>query len=266
MVGSPHASSTSALTIRAVGGPTAVLELGGLRMVTDPTFDEPGEYRSPSGALLTKTAPAALAPADLGQVDAVLLSHDQHQDNLDNSGRAFLQRVPLTVTTPSGAARLSGAAHSLAPWAYLDLPRPSGGNLRITALPAQHGPEGCEAVTGEVAGFMLTAADLPTVYVSGDNASLDVVRHIADRFAPVDTAVLFAGAARTRFFDGALLTLDSAGAVEAAKLLRARRIVPVHFNSWQHFTEGGDALREAFERAGLADRLVLLQPGESATP
>jgi hypothetical protein len=33
--------------------------------------------------------------------------------------------------------------------------------------------------------------------------------------------------------------------------------VPVHFDSWAHFTEGGDALRAAFEAAGLADRLEL---------
>ncbi|MCI2416716.1 MBL fold metallo-hydrolase [Saccharopolyspora sp. K220] len=250
----------------AVGGPTVVLELGGLRIVTDPTFDEPGGYRSPSGALLTKTAPAALTPDDLGPVDAVLLSHDQHQDNLDNSGRAFLQRVPLTVTTPSGAARLPSTTRALVPWAHLDLPRPGGGSLRITAVPAQHGPPDCESVTGEVTGFVLTSADLPTTYVSGDNASLDVVRHIAERFAPVDTAVLFAGAARTGLFGGALLTLDSERTAEAAKILRARRIVPAHFNSWQHFTEGGEALREAFEQAGPTDRLVLLQPGESATP
>ena len=32
-----------AITVQAVGGPTALLELGGLRILTDPTFDPPGE-------------------------------------------------------------------------------------------------------------------------------------------------------------------------------------------------------------------------------
>jgi L-ascorbate metabolism protein UlaG (beta-lactamase superfamily) len=85
------------------------------------------------------------------------------------------------------------------------------------------------------------------------------------RFAPVDTAVLFAGAARPGPLDGALLILDSEQAAQAARILGARRIVPVHFNSWQHFTEGGDVLRDAFARAGLDSRLILLQPGEAAT-
>lgn len=122
-------------------------------------------------------------------------------------------------------------------------------------MPAQHGPDGCEPVTGEVIGFMLTAADLPNVYVSGDNASLAVVKEIADRFGPIDTAMLFAGAARTILFDGALLTLDSPQTAEAAALLGARRVVPVHFDSWGHFTEGREALEAAFAAAGLADRL-----------
>jgi L-ascorbate metabolism protein UlaG (beta-lactamase superfamily) len=52
-------------------------------------------------------------------------------------------------------------------------------------------------------------------------------------------------------FDNALLTLDSAQAAEAAEILGARRVVPVHCDSWAHFTEGRDALDEAFRKAGL---------------
>ncbi|HTB55379.1 MAG TPA: MBL fold metallo-hydrolase, partial [Trebonia sp.] len=173
--------------IQAVGGPTAILEVGGLRLLTDPTFDPPGDYPRPDGPTLVKLAPPALGPDDLGRVDAVLLSHDQHADNLDRSGRAYLARVPVTLTTPSGSARLTGdwaaagpagngqpaepdgqpRAQGLAPWHQVDLPRPDGGTLRVTAVPARHGPEGCEPVSGEVTGFVLTAADLPTIYVSG---------------------------------------------------------------------------------------------------
>jgi len=61
---------------------------------------------------------------------------------------------------------------------------------------------------------------------------------------------------------GAPLTLTSDLAVEAARVLRARLVVPVHFEGWRHFTEGGDRLVEAFARAGLADRLRLPAAGE----
>lgn len=254
------------VTIQAVGGPTAVLEYGGLRLLTDPTFNEPGSYRSSSGALLTKTAGPALDPGEVGQIDAVLLSHDQHADNLDDGGRAFLTAVPVVLTTPNGADRLGGNARPVSPWAEAELPRPGDAEpLRVTGVPARHGPEGCEPITGEVIGFVLSACDLPTVYVSGDNASLDAVRQVAGRFGQVDIALIFAGAARTGVFDGALLTLDSAQAVDAARILNARHVVPLHFNSWRHFTEGGEDLRAAFDKANLADRLTLLPPGGTAT-
>jgi L-ascorbate metabolism protein UlaG (beta-lactamase superfamily) len=256
------------MRIQAVGGPTAILEVGGLRLLTDPTFDPPGDYPRPNGPTLVKLAAPALGPDDLGEVDAVLLSHDQHADNLDRSGRAYLARVPLTLTTPSGSARLAAdavPARALAPWDRVDLARPDGGTLQVTAVPARHGPEGCEPVSGEVTGFVLTAADLPTIYVSGDNAWLGAVEQVAERFGPVGVAVLFTGAARfPDRFDGALLTLDSAGAVAAAQILGAEAVVPVHYTGWRHFTEDGAELRAAFEQAGLAGRLVLLAPGDSA--
>ena len=249
-------STVDDIPVRVFGGPTALLEYGGLRILTDPTFDAPGDY--PLGDLvLTKTAPASIDPADLGSVDAVLLSHDEHPDNLDNSGRAFLADVPLVLTTGSGAGRLGGNARGLAPWETVELPRPDGGTVTVTATPAQHGPTGCEPVTGEVIGFVLSAADLPTVYISGDNASLDLVREIGERVGGVDTAVLFVGAVRTPFFDGALLTIDSAQAAEAATILGARRVVPVHCDSWGHFTESRDDVVAAFAAAGLSDRLQL---------
>jgi L-ascorbate metabolism protein UlaG (beta-lactamase superfamily) len=249
-------STLEEISVRTFGGPTALLEYGGLRILTDPTFDAPGDY--PLGDLvLTKTAPASIDPADLGSVDAVLLSHDEHPDNLDNSGRAFLADVPLVLTTGGGAGRLGGTARGLAPWETVELPRPDGGTVTVTATPARHGPMGCEPVTGEVIGFVLSAADLPTVYVSGDNASLDLVREIGERAGAVHTAVLFVGAVRTPFFDGALLTIDSAQAAEAATILGARRVVPVHCDSWGHFTESRDDVVAAFAAAGLSDRLQL---------
>ena len=39
------------------------------------------------------------------------------------------------------------------------------------------------------------------------------------------------------------------------KILRARRVVPVHYEGWAHFTEGRDDLEAAFAAAGLSDRL-----------
>jgi hypothetical protein len=70
---------------------------------------------------------------------------------------------------------------------------------------------------GPVIGFVLDGPGLELVYISGDNASLDVVRTIADRIGPIDLAVLFAGAVQLAHrFDSAYLTLSSDFAAEAA--------------------------------------------------
>ncbi|MFF4898051.1 MBL fold metallo-hydrolase [Streptomyces sp. NPDC001068] len=256
---SSGSAATAPFPVRVLGGPTALFEYGGLRFLTDPTFDTPGDYRRGDGRVLTKTAASSAAPADLGPVDVVLLSHDEHPDNLDTSGRSLLADVPLTLTTPGGAQRLQGRARGLADWESVELDRPDGGTVTVTGVPAVHGPgprEAVEPVTGQVVGFVLAGEGLPTVYVSGDNASLDVVREIAKRFAPVDTALLFAGAPRfPELFDNQLIVLSSAQAAEAAVLLAARRVVPVHYDSWAHFTEGRAELAAAFAAAGLADRL-----------
>ncbi|MFF2020808.1 MBL fold metallo-hydrolase [Streptomyces sp. NPDC058171] len=254
-------TSPEQIPVRVFGGPTALFSYGGLRFLTDPTFDAPGDYPIPGGRL-TKTAPSSAAPADLGPVDVVLLSHDEHPDNLDTSGRALLADVPLTLTTPGGGERLGERATGLADWESVELHRPDGGGtVTVTGVPALHGPgarEDIEPLTGQVVGFVLTGEGLPTLYVSGDNAALEPVRQIAERFGPVDTAVLFAGAPRFPIlFGGAPIVLDSARAAEAATILGARRVVPVHYDSWAHFTEGRDELVAAFTEAGLIDRLDL---------
>jgi L-ascorbate metabolism protein UlaG (beta-lactamase superfamily) len=250
-------ATSETIPVRVYGGPTTLIEYGGLRFVADPTFDPPGEYPMPlpGDHKLVKTDPSPVTAADLGRIDAVLLSHDEHDDNLDTAGRAFLPEVPVVFTTVGGASRLGGNAQGLAFWETAELERPDG-TATVTGVPARHGPVGCEPVSGDVVGFMLTSDDLPSVYVSGDNAALEHVKEIAARFAPVDTAILFLGGARMAFaFDNALLTLDSAQGAEAAKLLGARRVVPAHFDSWAHFKEGRDEIKAAFAEAGLADRL-----------
>jgi L-ascorbate metabolism protein UlaG (beta-lactamase superfamily) len=160
--------------------------------------------------------------------------------------------------------RTAGPARPLPTWTHIDLPRPNGvGDLRVTAVPAQHGPDGTEHLTGPVAGFVLHSDDLPTLYVSGDNASLRVVKEIAARFPDVDVAILFGGAARTPLLGDANLTLDASEMVEATRILGASTVVPVHIDSWAHFTEGLADIRAAFTAAGLTDLLLVPQPQQT---
>jgi L-ascorbate metabolism protein UlaG (beta-lactamase superfamily) len=242
-----------------VGGPTAVFEHASLRWMTDPAFSPPGEY----GGLVKTTGPAVAADA-VGPIDVVLVSHDHHTDNLDPAGREFLPNAGRVLTTVAGAERLGGNAIGLEPWASVKVPTPDGPTVTVTAVPAQHGPDGTDHITGPVIGFVLAAPGAETVYVSGDNASLDVVRLIAERIGNIDIAVLNAGAVQiAQRFDGAYLTLSSDRAAEAAKILGARLVVPVHFEGWTHFTQGADALRAAFAGNQATDVLRLPERGET---
>lgn len=241
------------ITATLVGGPTLAFTYAGLAFLTDPTFDEPREYEG--GITLRKLVGPALPADALGPIDVILLSHDQHPDNLDESGRALLAGVPTVLSTPDAAARVPGV-RGLEPWEQLEL-----GRVVVTAVPARHGPEGAESVSGVVTGFVLEAPDEPTVYVAGDNASLDVVAAIAHRFTAIDLAVLFVGGANVGRFGDEPVTLDAARASAAADLLPHARVVPVHHTDWAHFVDPLSAVVERFAAGGRFDRLVVLERG-----
>ena len=99
------------LRLTYIGGPTLLLQLGGLRLLSDPTFDPAGAEFRAGAYVLRKTHGPGLRPASLGRVDAVLLSHDHHFDNLDASGRAFLASAGTVLTTGAGAERLHRGSH-----------------------------------------------------------------------------------------------------------------------------------------------------------
>jgi L-ascorbate metabolism protein UlaG (beta-lactamase superfamily) len=253
----------AAAKITLVGGPTALIEAGGFRLLTDPTFDPPGEYRLPH-VTLRKTASPALTAADIGPVDAVLLSHDQHADNLDHAGKTLLATVPRVLTTVAGARRLAEEStrgiQGLAPWESTTLAGPNGNSLRITATPARHGPAGIEPLSGDVIGFVLTFSDEPerSIYVTGDTVWYDGVVEVGRRFK-VGVVLLFAGAARTR---GPFhLTMDTNDAVDTAHTFPDALIVPIHQDSWAHFTQNRNDVEAAFTALGVGARLRLLEPG-----
>jgi L-ascorbate metabolism protein UlaG (beta-lactamase superfamily) len=248
------------LRLTYIGGPTALLELGGVRLLTDPTFDPAGTEYHAGAYVLRKTVSPALMPEAVGSVDAVLLSHDHHFDNLDHAGRLKLSRPGRVLTTQDGAGRLGAGATGLVPWQGVDLPSRDGRPIRVTALPARHGPAAADR--GPVIGFALAFADEPAraVYVSGDTVWFDQVASIAARLS-VQVAILFMGAARVPEVGPAHLTFTAAEALEAARAFSHAPIVPLHFEGWAHFTESRREIAQAFRAAGLEHRLRWLEPG-----
>ncbi len=250
------------LMLTLIGGPTVLIEYGGLRLLTDPTFDPPGLYRE-KPVRFEKTTGPALSIEEIGKLDAVLLTHDQHFDNLDNSGRAMLPTVRTIYTTKAGAERLGSNVLGLAPFETSILEGRGGQKLLITATPARHGPVGIEPISGDVIGFALgTEKPGDLLYVTGDTVWYEGTAKVAQLFSP-KVVVLFTGAAepRGRFH----MTMGSEDALEAAHAFSNATLVAVHNEGWVHFRESQDQLAAVFALFNIADRLKRFERGKPLT-
>ena len=244
-----------------IGGPTVLIEVHGWRLLTDPTFDAPGRrYSFGWGTSSRKLTGPAVAVADLPPIDAVLLTHDHHADNLDDAGRALLPSAGSVITTVPGARRLD--AVGLAPWATTVLEAPGRPAIEVTATPCRHGPPLSRPVTGDVVGFALTweGQEDGALWISGDTVLYDGVRQVASR-VDVDMAVLHLGGVRFPVTGPLRYTMTAADAVELCGLLRPRTVVPVHYEGWSHFRQGRAAVEAAFAGTAAGDLLHWLPIG-----
>ncbi|MFF4255697.1 MBL fold metallo-hydrolase [Streptomyces sp. NPDC001663] len=226
--------------ITHIGGPTTLIEAAGWRLLTDPTFDPPGRrYSFGYGTSSRKTAGPALKAAELPPLDAVLLTHDHHADNLDAAGRDLLPTADVVLTTPPGSRRLGGNSRGLAPWTTWRLQAPDRPTIEVTATPARHGPPLSHPFVGDVAGFALRweGQQHGALWISGDTVLYDGVREVAHRMT-VGTALLHLGGVRFPVTGPVRYTMTASRAVELCRLLRPHTALPVHYEGWSHFQEG----------------------------
>ena len=234
-----------------VGGPTALIEVGGWRILTDPTFDPPGRrYAFGWGTSSRKLVGPAVSADALGPIDAVLLTHDHHGDNLDDAGRALLPSAGTVLTTVSGAIRLGGNARGLAPWSSTRLERPGLPTIEVTATPCRHGPPLSRPVVGDVVGFALRWAGQRhgVLWISGDTVLYDGVREIAARLR-VGVALLHLGGVRFPITGPVRYTMTARDALGLCDLVRPHTAVPIHYEGWAHFQEQQAVIEREFATA-----------------
>ncbi len=258
------------LKLTFIGSATLLIELQRgddvLRLVTDPVFDRPGTSHRVSGLeafTYTHLTEPALSADSLPPLDAVLLSHDHHKDNLDRSGRALSASASRVLTTEPGARRLRDKgltrAEGLGPWQQTVLER-GALRVRVTATPARHAPFGVSWLAGPVIGFLLEWEGQRGggVWISGDTLWFGGLRRLAGR---VGVAVLHLGAARFPSVPWLRFSMDVTDALTAVRTLSPRLVVPIHFEGWSHFTEGRSAIDAGFAHAGVPTRWLV--PGEA---
>ena len=253
-----------------IGGPTVLIEIDGWRLLTDPTFDPPGaHYAFGWGTSSDKLAGPALGVRDLPPIDAVLLTHDHHADNLDTAGRELLASAGTVVTTVSGARRLGTASvRGLAAGQTTRLTAPGKPGLHIAATPARHGPPLSRPIAGDVVGFAIRRAgqEVVAVWITGDTVLFRKLRSMAAQ-VQVDVLVVHVGGVRFPVTGPVRYTMTGRRAVELIELVRPRVAVPVHYEGWSHFKDGRLAVERALASGSgeAVRRTRWLEPG-SPTP
>lgn len=194
-----------------------------------------------------------------------MLSHDQHKDNLDNAGRAFLETAPQILSTREAKERLGlDTVAGIDEWETFPVDTTKVPGLRITGTPCQHGSdEELHRLAGHVLGFILEwdGQKNGALYISGDTVFFPGVEEVGRRYT-IDTAILHIGRAGFPAQIGdRYLTFTAEEAIKVAKLFHVNKLIPTHREGWEHFQEQPAYAHERINAAGLADKLVWLEPG-----
>jgi L-ascorbate metabolism protein UlaG (beta-lactamase superfamily) len=255
----------SNVSITHIGTATAIIEIDGVKLLTDPFFSPAGTEFDVGVTVLKISETPALGLGDLPPIDAVLLSHEDHPDNLDPLGRQLLDGR-LVFTTMDGAKNLAPrpGVRGMKPWETVSV-NIGGKPFEVTATPCQHLPG------GECTGFVLTTPSFGTnldgtpnaIWFSGDTVYFEELDQIASKFHIV-VAICNLGDARVPLPEGPLqITMDGKQAADMLRSFKADILVPMHYESWGHFTQGGNELAKVFAEEGIEDQVCWLVPGTS---
>jgi L-ascorbate metabolism protein UlaG (beta-lactamase superfamily) len=239
--------------ITYVGHATVLVEVGGVRVLTDPILRDRVFH-------LRRTAPSP--PLDVVRgLDAVVVSH-AHWDHLDlPSLRRVDRRVRLVV--PRGAGGLLRRRGFVEVVEVEPGEGVSVGAVEVKATYADHdGRRGPFGVRGPALGFVFSGPQ--RVYFAGDTDLFDGMRELA---AGLDVALIPVWGWGPTLPAG---HLDPARAAEALSLLRPRLAIPIHWGTFRAAFQRVDSRRRpAEEFRELAARLApetevrVLQPGET---
>ena len=204
-----HTAATApALRIRYIGHATTLVELDGVRLLTDPVL-----RRSVAHLRALQRAPTA---AELGRIDAALVSH-AHWDHLDVRTLRLLgldtRLIVAAATLPW--LRRRGFRREVEAVEIGD--EVAVGPVAVRATPAVHGKPDAAV------GFLYRGSS--KVYFAGDTDVFPEMDAIADT---IDVALLPIWGWGPSLGPG---HMDPEGALEAVRLLRPRIVIPIHWGT-----------------------------------
>ena len=261
---------TSSGTIQFIGTATLLIRYAGFTILTDPNFLHQGEHVHIGYGLTSQrlTNPAI----DLNQLppfDFVLLSH-MHEDHFDRRVQRELDKGTTIVTTPQAASTLRRIGFSMVEplntWETLPFVK-GDYKLRVTAMPATHGPGVVANALPQVMGSMLEFENasnqtLVRIYITGDTLLFEALEEIPRRYPNIDIGIFHLGGTRVM---GILLTMDGRQGLDAIELINAKTSIPVHFNDYTVFKSPLEHFQELVSLSGLDDRVHYLSHGDTYT-
>lgn len=253
-----------------IGTATVLIQYAGFTILTDPNFVHRGDHiHIGYGMQAVRLTNPAINMDQLPPLDFVLLSHF-HEDHFDRLVEKQLDKGVPIVTTPHASLALRrrcfSATQPLNVWESLMVYK-GDQTLRITAMPAKHGPGVLDKALPQVMGSMLefgTTTDRPAVrlYITGDTILHEHLQEIPQRYPDIDLGLFHLGG--TRLF-GVLLTMDAQQGLEAIRIINPREIIPIHYNDYNVFKSPLDDFKEIVSIAGLEDRVKYLLHGSTYT-
>ena len=260
------------ISLTFIGNATVLLRWGAFTVLTDPNFLHAGQRAHLGFGLTTeRLLEPALQPADLPELDAVVLSH-LHGDHWDRIATRELDHALPIVTTSHAARRLQGLhgfrrATGLQNWETHTLVKDQS-VLRVTSLPGMHAPGLLGRLLPPVMGSLLEFGDTTgevdqRVYLTGDTLVFDGVREIARRHPDLDLAVVHLGG--TLLPGGIMVTMDGVQGADLLELVRPRVAVPVHTEDYGAFSSPLSDFTEEMARRGLADLVRVVDRGQTVS-
>ncbi len=249
---------TTSLRATWLGHSTVLLEMDGVRVLTDPVF---GERASPFAWAGPKRFHPVPVPIEaLPPLDAVIVSHD-HYDHLDYPTiRALARRdVPFYTSLGVGAhLEAWGVAASriteLDWWEDAVVPR---GDLVVTAAPSRHfSGRGIGANATAWSSFVLRSKS-KRVFFSGDTGLTPEYEEIGQRLGRFDLVMLEVGAYHPAWGD---IHLGPDNALVAHRMLGGRTLLPVHWGTFDLALHAWDEPAEVLARRGVEERVHIVTP------
>ncbi len=213
-----------------LGHSTVLLEMDGVRVLTDPVWSE---RISPFGIMAPKRFQAVPATiADLPPLDAILISHD-HFDHLDHGSVRQLAPLGVPFVTALGVGKYLQAwgvpATQIIELDWWQQAKLKGGDLVFTATPSQH-------FSGRVGGRNATLwaswviqGRGRKVFFSGDTGLTPEFEEIRAKAGPFDLVMLEVGAFHEAW---GKIHLGPKNALAALRMLGGGRFLPVHWGTF----------------------------------